>query len=98
MDALSEILRVIKLDSAIYMNGEFSEPWCFASPEACTLAPLLTKGAGQVIIYHFLCEGRAYAQLPDGARVALSAGDLISFPHGHKHLLGSGARATPIDA
>ena len=97
MDALSEILRVIKLDSAIYLNGEFSEPWCLASPESCMLAPMLTRGSGHVIIYHLLCEGRAYVQLPDGARIALSAGDLITFPQGHGHLLGAGARVTPVD-
>src|SRR6185295_19588823 len=60
MDALSEILRVIKLDSAIYLNGEFREPWCVSSPEALALAPALSGGAGHVIIYHLLHEGRAY--------------------------------------
>jgi hypothetical protein len=89
MDALSEILRVIKLDSAIFFNAEFSEPWCLASPESRTLAPVLARGAGHVIIYHLLCEGRAYAQLEDGERVALSAGDLVTFPHGHGHVLGA---------
>jgi len=98
MDALSEILRVIKLDSAIFFNAEFSEPWCLASPESRRLAPVLAQGAGHVIIYHLLCEGRAYAELEDGERVALSAGDLVTFPHGHGHVLGSGARVTPIDA
>jgi hypothetical protein len=34
MDALSEILRVIRLESAIYLNGEFYEPWRIAAPEA----------------------------------------------------------------
>jgi len=98
MDALSEILRVIKLDSAIFFNAEFSEPWCLASPESRKLAPVLARGAGHVIIYHLLCEGRAYAQLEDGERVALSAGDLVTFPHGHGHVLGSGPRVPPIDA
>jgi AraC-like DNA-binding protein len=97
MDALSEILRVIKLDSAIYLNGEFSEPWCLATPEARTLAPVFSRGAEQVIIYHLLCEGRAYAQLEDGASIPLAPGDLITFPHGHRHTLGGGSRVTPID-
>jgi AraC-like DNA-binding protein len=97
MDALSQILRVIKLDSAIYFNAELSEPWCLASPESRTLAPMLAQGAAHVIIYHLLCEGRAYAQLQDGQRVALSAGDIVTFPHGHGHLLGGGPRVTPID-
>ena len=98
MDVLSEILRVIKLDSAIFFNAEFSEPWCIASPESRMLSPALAQGGGHVIIYHLLSEGRAYAQLEGGERVALSAGDLVTFPHGHRHVLGGGARADPIDA
>jgi AraC-like DNA-binding protein len=98
MDALSEILRVIKLDSAIYLNGEFTEPWCFASPESRALAPLLTRGTGQVIIYHLLSEGRATVYLEDGRKVALTAGDLITFPHGHGHTVGAGPQVTPVDA
>jgi len=98
MDALSEILRIIKLDSAIYFNAEFCEPWCLSSPEARTLAPVLVRGAAHVIIYHLLHEGRAYVELEHGERVQLSAGDIVTFPHGHSHVLGSGSRVAPIDA
>jgi AraC-like DNA-binding protein len=97
MDALSEVLRVIKIDSAIFLNGEFSEPWCVATPESCVLAPMLARVPGKVILYHLLCEGRAHLQMPDGARMELSAGDLITFPHGDGHVLGAGPSMTPID-
>jgi AraC-like DNA-binding protein len=98
MDALSEVLRVIKLDSAIYLNAEFSEPWCLALPEARSLAPMLSRPGEHLIIYHLLSEGRAHIELVGGERVPLSAGDLVSFPHGHAHMIGSGPRVTPIDA
>jgi AraC-like DNA-binding protein len=97
MDALSEVLRVIKLDSAIYFNAEFSEPWCLATPESSVLASILASGA-HVIIYHLLSEGRAYVELQDGDRVPLSPGDIVTFPHGHSHVLGSGTQSAPIDA
>ncbi|HWB31942.1 MAG TPA: AraC family transcriptional regulator [Acidobacteriaceae bacterium] len=97
MDALSEMLRVIKLDSAIYLNGEFSEPWCLASPDSRALAPMLSRQGGLVIIYHLLWEGRAYLKMEDGRRVELAAGDLITLPHGHGHILGSGAHVTAVD-
>ena len=89
---------MIKLDSAIYFNVEFREPWCLTSPESRTLAPVLAPGIGHVIIYHFLCEGRAYAQLPGGKPVVLSAGDVVMFPHGHPHVLGSGTSVPAMDA
>lgn len=98
MDALPEVLRAIRLDSAIYFNSEFSEPWRLRSPESRMLAPILSREAGHVIIYHLLCEGRAYVELEEGERIALSAGDIITFPHGHGHVLGGGRPVTPIDA
>ncbi len=98
MDALPEVLRAIKLDSAIFFNVEFSEPWCLLSPQSRAIAPMLAREAGHVIIYHLLSEGRAYVELEEGERVDLSAGDLVTFPHGHGHVLGSGGCVTPIDA
>jgi AraC-like DNA-binding protein len=98
MDPPSEILRVVTLDSAIYFNAEFREPWCLVSPEARTLAPILARGPDHVTIYHLLCEGRAYVEKQDGVRVTLSAGDLVTFPHGHGHVLGGGPPVPPIDA
>lgn len=98
MDVLSEILKVVRLDSAIFFNAEFSAPWCLHSPESRRVAPLLAPGAGHLIIYHLLVEGDAYAHVSDGARVPLRAGDIVTFPHGDAHYLGSGPRTEVIDA
>jgi AraC-like DNA-binding protein len=98
MDVLSEVLKVVKLDSAIFFNAEFSTPWCLRSPESSRVAPLLTSDAGHIIIYHLLVEGDAYAHLSDEARVPLRAGDIVTFPHGDAHYLGSGTTTQIIDA
>ena len=97
MDALAEVLRAIKIDAAIYLNGEFSEPWCVLAPEATSLAPLFGHDGAHVIIYHLLCEGRARCEVDDTDPVELSAGDLIALPHGHSHRIGNGAYAAPLD-
>lgn len=28
MDAVSDVLRVVRLGGAVYLNGEFTAPWC----------------------------------------------------------------------
>ena len=33
MDALSETLRVVRLVGAIFINGRFTAPWCYQSPQ-----------------------------------------------------------------
>ena len=90
MDALAEMLRAIKVDSAIYLNGVFSEPWCIASPGGRRLAPVFGSD-GHIIIYHLLCEGRAYCEIEGVERVNLEPGDLIALPHWHEHRMGGGS-------
>lgn len=97
MDALSEVLKIVKLRGALFFNAEFSAPWCVAASESSHVAPLLCPGAGHVIIYHYLTDGRAYAQLPGGSRRDLGTGDVVIFPHGDPHRLGNGS-GKPIDA
>ena len=98
MDVLSEVLRVVKLEGAVFFNGEFSAPWCLSEPRSTAIASYLSPEAGHLILYHFLTEGRAYVKLPDGGREELIAGDVVVFPHGDAHLLGNGAPQRPVDA
>src|SRR5262245_37294460 len=45
MDLLSDILKVVKLEGALFFNGEFSAPWCLHSPpDKGSRAPALTFG------------------------------------------------------
>lgn len=97
MDALSEVLRIVKLRGALFFNGEFSAPWCVQSSQSSLLAEALCPGAGHVIIYHYLTDGRAYARLSDGSRRDLGAGDVVIFPHGDAHCLGNG-EGKPVDS
>ena len=97
MDALSEVLKIVKLRGALFFNGEFSAPWCIASSHSSQIAPLLCPGAGHVIIYHYLSDGRAWSQLPEGKRRDLGPGDVVVFPHGDAHSLGNGA-GKPVDS
>ena len=97
MDVLSEVLRSVKLEGALFFNAEFSAPWCLINSGVKGLAPRLSPIPGHLIIYHFLTEGRAYTKLPDGKRVELTAGDIVVYPHGDPHLLGNGS-AKPVDS
>ena len=96
MDVLSDVLRVVRLDGALFFHGEFSAPWCFRSTESASIATSLSPHAGHLIIFHFLTEGRAYAKLEDGTRVELTAGDIVIFPHGNAHFLGNGPPVKPV--
>src|SRR4051794_31037983 len=97
LDALSELLKVIELEGAVFYNAEFSAPWCFRSPASQAITPYLACNAGHTIVFHLVTDGSAWAQIEGGARVNLDAGDIVIFPHGHPHLMGSGAPTEPVD-
>ena len=98
MDVLSEMLRVIRLDGALFFNAELSSPWCLREPTSNEIAPYLSHDSSRVILYHFVIDGQLYARLPGQTRVKLGPGDIIVFPHGDQHFLSSGQPEKPVDA
>jgi len=92
MDVLSEVLKAVKLDGAIFYNAEFSAPWCSRSPASSVVAPYLSRDSRHVIMYHLLTEGRGYAYVEGD-----DAGDIVIFPHGDSHFLGNGSPVKPVD-
>ena len=97
MDVLSEVLKVVKLQGAMFYNGEFSAPWSLRSPPSHTIAPYLAPGAEHVIIYHLVTEGRASVRLEDGTSLALGAGEIVVFPHGDPHVVENGSATKTVD-
>ena len=97
MDVLSTVLKTVKLEGAMFYNAEFSAPWSFRAPPSSRVAPYLSPEPRHVIMYHLLTHGRAYANVEDGQRISLSAGDIVVFPHGDPHILGNGRAVEPSD-
>jgi len=97
MDVLSEVLKVVRLQGAFFYNGEFSVPWSIRATSAAALGQHFAPGAGHVIIYHLLTEGRAVIRLETGERLTLGAGDIVMLPHGNAHILENGPSTQTMD-
>lgn len=90
MDALSEVLKVLKLTSGIFLEAEFTAPWCINSAPGREDVRDLLPDAEHVAIYHLVTAGECRARLPDRTdHISLRAGDLLMFPHGDGHVMGS---------
>jgi len=96
MDVLSDVLAGLRLRGTVYFSAEFRAPWGLdiAGGEVANFHLLREGGAwvswrdregatrsprGLSAVYR--------DPLGDQASVALAAGDLIVFPHGHRHAL-----------
>jgi AraC-like DNA-binding protein len=95
MDALSEVLRVVRLNSAVFFNARFSAPWCFSSPDASSVMHTLQPGAERLVIFHLLTEGQCRMEVEGSPPATLQAGDVIVFPHGDAHLMSSAPDVAP---
>ena len=52
MDALSDLLRVVRLDSAFFYAVEAREPWSVEAIPARELSPRILPDAEHIISYH----------------------------------------------
>jgi len=89
MDALSDLLRVVRLDGAFFYAVEAAEPWSAESVPAREVSPRILPGSEHLISYHILTEGRAFGGLIGQEQVELGPGDVIVFPHGDAHVMSS---------
>jgi AraC-like DNA-binding protein len=91
MDALSDLLRTVRLNGAAYLTGEFSAPWCVEAQAEAEISAAFLPGARRVISYHLIAEGSCMAQLeePGEPPLALNAGELLVVTRGESHYMGS---------
>ena len=99
MDALSDVLKSVRLEGAVYLNAEFTAPWCVWAKFGLASISERLAGAEHVVFFHFLTEGSCKLRLADGAEVFdVAAGDLVLFPKDDRHLLGSDLNLAPVEA
>lgn len=89
VDILSEVLRAVRLRGAVYFTVSASTPWVAEAPAACEIGPHVMPGSEHVIEYHVVMQGSCFGGLLGEPSVRLDAGDIIVFPQGDAHVLGS---------
>src|SRR5262245_51801076 len=99
MDALSDVLKSVRLEAAVFVDAEFSDPWCVRGKCGLTRARKGLADAEHVVFFHFLLAGRCLVRLAEGGEtLEASAGDILVFPHDDRHLMGSDFRVEAFDA
>jgi len=95
MDALSDILRLVRLAGGVYLQAEFTAPWCLEGKlRPHHIGPML-HSSEHVIIYHYVLEGSVWVKIRDLQPRLYEAGEVIIMPHNDLHKLGSNLDVTP---
>ncbi|VVP68002.1 IS5 family transposase IS4811 [Pseudomonas fluorescens] len=98
LDALSDVLRVIRLSGGVFLEAQFTAPWCVSgriSADDCK--PFLTAPR-HVIASHFVAAGHMQLRIDGGASIDVGAGELILLPRNDIHTFGSDLSLAPMPA
>jgi len=100
MDAVSDVLRHVRMGGAVYLSAEFTAPWCLISQTDTALCAAYLPRSERVVSYHLITEGSCWVRLPDdsSAAIQLNAGELLVVPQGETNILGSGLDLSPVPA
>jgi AraC-like DNA-binding protein len=97
-DALSDVLKAVRLTGAAFFDVVASSPWVAEQPTREMVLPKILPGAGHLISYHVVTEGSCYAARLGDEAVRLEEGEVIVFTKGDPHVMSSapGMRALPV--
>ena len=96
-DALSNVLRTVRLTGAAFFDVVAKAPWVAEQPGPEMILPKILPGAQHMIAYHVVTEGWCFASTIGGEPIAVKAGEVIVLP-GEPHVMSSspGMRADPF--
>jgi AraC-like DNA-binding protein len=90
VDPLSDVLSAIRLDGAVYIDAEFTAPWCVETRYGLHTARPELPTSDHIVFFHLLTHGACFARLVKGQEILkVKAGDLLLLPNDDLHVLGS---------
>lgn len=97
MDALSDLLRVVRFSGGIFLEVKFRAPWCVLShvqPADC--GPGVSSDGGMVA-FHYVLDGSLKVRIGDEPPREAGPGSLILISRNDPHVLGSDISLPPVD-
>ncbi len=97
MDALSDVLRAVRLSGAFFFDVHARAPWVAETPLGKSVVDSMFPGSDHIISYHIMMEGSCWFSIEGEEPMKLVAGDIIVLPHGDTHVLATdlGMRKSP---
>jgi AraC-like DNA-binding protein len=100
MNPLLDALRTTRFTGGIFLDCEFTAPWCVSGdpvgPNEVGL--LMMPLPAHVIAYHYVTAGRALLELEDCQPVCVDAGEIIVIPANENYKIGSDLRRKAVSA
>ena len=96
VELLEDVLRRVRLSSAVFLRGEFSAPWGFISTDEKTLAQVVHPTARRLVLMHVIVEGECSLSVEGAGTVRARAGDAVVLPYCDVHTMSFPAETPPV--
>jgi len=94
-DTLSDLLRSVRLRGAAFFYISFRDEWSAEGLAAKEIADGVMPGCEHVMEYHMVAKGDCWAAVSGLPPIRLSAGDIVMFPQGDRHVISSAPGLEP---
>jgi hypothetical protein len=98
MDALSDVLRVVRLTGGVFLDAKFTAPWSVAGRVEPEEIRGFVERPCHVIGFHYVVAGRMVARVAGCDPVEVKAGEIVLLTRNDTHILASALEISPISA
>jgi AraC-like DNA-binding protein len=98
MEALEDLLRAMRLSGAVFMDAEFTAPWCVRAKISADHCRPFMPVPGHLIAYHYVLEGTLWVRIDGEPACEAVAGELLVLPRNDTHVLGNDLNLRPRPA
>jgi AraC-like DNA-binding protein len=98
LDAFSDVLRVIRLSGGVFLEAEFTAPWCISGKVSADDCKPFLLAPRHVIASHFVAAGCMRLRIEGGDTINVRAGEFVLLPHNDAHSFGSDLDDAPTPA
>lgn len=97
MDALSDLLRVVRLSGGVFLDGEFSAPWCVSAQVTLEECRLMKADPSSVVAFHFVAQGRMRVLLDGSDPIDVEENSVVLLTRNDHHRLCSDLGLRPVN-
>lgn len=89
MDVLSDVFAAVRFSGGVFLDAEFTAPWCVRSQVGPDDFDSQGGLPAQLIAYHYVIDGQLLIRLDDAPALPVLAGEIVLLPRNDAHVLGS---------
>lgn len=89
MDVLSDVFASVRFSGGVFLNAEFTAPWCVVSQVEPEDFQAQGGMPAHLIAYHYIVDGRLFLSVGNTPALEVQAGEIVLLPRNDGHVLGS---------